>query len=255
MKKNGFTLTEALLALAIIGIVAALTIPSVTLEHRKRTYGASLAAAVSDFETAMSFLIMRDGVDNLLETRAWKVADEEGEISSGSIDENVEKFVNNLNKTLRIDSYYNNYKDYYKDAKINLLNGSEYNPATDNYSNFSQSIIITSKNTAYSLCMLSNTGDIGARNYQTEKDILNAGGNLYLSAMDVTIDVNGLDKPNTFGRDIFHYKLGIDGKLYPIGGKDYSIWANNWNNTCESSNDDGYHCAGRLAENNYKMDY
>ena len=75
MKKLGFTLTEALLALAIIGVVAALTLPSVTLEHRKRTYSASLAAAVSDFETAMSTMIVREGVYDLPETRAWRYVD------------------------------------------------------------------------------------------------------------------------------------------------------------------------------------
>lgn len=68
-------------------------------------------------------------------------------------------------------------------------------------------------------------------------------------AATVVIDVNGATVPNTYGRDIFFYKLGAKGFLYPYGGEkvegDY---------TCDIDGD-GMGCAGKLLEENYKMNY
>ena len=42
MKKRSFTLAETLITLAIIGIVAALTIPSVMQNYKKHVYSARI---------------------------------------------------------------------------------------------------------------------------------------------------------------------------------------------------------------------
>lgn len=65
----------------------------------------------------------------------------------------------------------------------------------------------------------------------------------------VVIDVNGAELPNTYGRDIFFYKLGAKGFLYPYGGEKVG-----GSYTC-SSNSDGKGCAGKLLSESYKMNY
>ena len=60
MKKYGFTIAESIITMAIIGVVAALTIPPLTTNYRKQAYTCTLSAAVSNFEKAMSTLILKE---------------------------------------------------------------------------------------------------------------------------------------------------------------------------------------------------
>ena len=246
MKKLGFTLAEALLALGIIGVVAALTLPSVTLEHRKRTYSATLAAAVSDLETAMSVMIMRDGVDNLLETRAWKYVEKNygGLLYSLTNKEDAgkfEKYVKFFSEPLGggLDDYYPNGKIY------------DFNKNEKDVSSYSKETPFEMKNgILYGIYI--DRPEISKKD-KNEIAMLNNGTNLYAIAADVWIDVNGKDKPNTVGRDIFKFFLGADGKLYPFGGKDHLIWLGGGNVMVEDSA--GFGKTAELVKNNYKMNY
>lgn len=248
MKKFAFTLAEALLALGIIGVVSALTLPSVTLEHRKRTYGASLAAAVSDFETAMSTMIMRDGAYDLLDTKAWKYVakDLEDSVLNLKTDkEEAEKFEEYITFFSR--PIGGSVEDYYKDDNGNKINIYTFYKATL-VDDFLMGTPFEMKNgITYFLDI-----DYTSANFdkQFEDELLNKGTNLYSIAARVFIDVNGKAKPNTVGRDIFYFLLGADGKLYPFSGKDHKI-------KLGSSPTDytGYGYTARLVENHYKMNY
>ena len=63
MKRKGFTLAEVLIALSIVGIIAALTIPNMVTSYKKSVFGSSLAVAVSNFETAMQGMIIKLSVE------------------------------------------------------------------------------------------------------------------------------------------------------------------------------------------------
>ena len=95
----------------------------------------------------------------------------------------------------------------------------------------------------------------------TESSVLDAGGNLYNIAAVIHVDVNGKNKPNTFGRDIFAFYMGNDGILYPYGGMDFSIFYRGndsmyWKSTCSDTNKvTGLECTARLIENGFKVDY
>ena len=53
MKKMAFTLAETLIALAIIGVVAAITIPTIQIKHQKEQMAIRLKKAYSDFSNAV----------------------------------------------------------------------------------------------------------------------------------------------------------------------------------------------------------
>lgn len=55
--KRGFTLTEVLVALAIIGIVSAMTIPQLVNSTQKKQNGATIARTVNLFETGCQKVI------------------------------------------------------------------------------------------------------------------------------------------------------------------------------------------------------
>lgn len=68
MKKNGFTLAEVLVVLGVIGVVAALTLPSLMSNTTSAQIGPKLAKAVAMFDQANGALLNEQGVDNILDT-------------------------------------------------------------------------------------------------------------------------------------------------------------------------------------------
>lgn len=257
MKKLGFTLAEVLIALAIIGVVAAITLPTLVGEHQKDVWAKSLSVAVSDFERAMGAMIMRDGAYDLTGTEAWKYAIEEGELRSDSPQATIDGFVENIKKVLKVDYKYKNSKELYEGMEVKYLDGEEVEEG-DGF--WDEDFVLTGKNDISYLIYIPNPMG-NTFKFAKESEVLNAGGSLYKSVVDLYIDVNGNKKPNIFGRDIFTFKVGIDGVLYPIGGKDYSIWQEgddtaHWTKLCTDTNKGiGTACTGRLIENGYKMDY
>jgi len=76
----------------------------------------------------------------------------------------------------------------------------------------------------------------------------------------ILVDVNGTDKPNICGRDLFGFYMDSKGHIVdiPIGEPyEYSVLLN----SCKTSSNHGsnyngaYYCYGALVNNNWKMDY
>lgn len=106
-----------------------------------------------------------------------------------------------------------------------------------------------------------------------EEDIIKAGGMMTKIYGLVQIDINGNEKPNVWGKDLFGYYIAQDGHLYPYYGKDRAIynagenWKDNdlyWRNKkilCGGKDINksifvsGEGCSARIMENNWKYDY
>ena len=105
------------------------------------------------------------------------------------------------------------------------------------------------------------------------EEIKSAGGRMTKIYGLVQIDINGDEKPNVWGKDLFGYYIAQDGRLYPYYGKDRAIynagssWRKNdlyWRNRkilCGGKNINyslfvsGEGCAARIMENGWKFDY
>lgn len=70
MKKNGFTLAEVLITLVIIGVIAALTIPTLTKANNRSETEARLKQAYSIFANAIKLSIIDNG-----EVATWDYSD------------------------------------------------------------------------------------------------------------------------------------------------------------------------------------
>ena len=250
MKKTGFTLAETIITLGIVGVVAALTIPTLVTDNQKKVCANSLSAAVSNFENAMNVMIMKDNATNLYETKAWKALNKSALSSS-----NMADFVSEVNQTFTIVNYGEKVEDFYS-TNLKSINNEE----VDKSSVMTSELSLEVKNGAtYFISIADSTKDPNGRK---DLEVLEKGGNYSKKAATVYVDVNSQKKPNTIGQDIFQFDLGADGYLYPAGGLDYSIYTDLskkhvWN---EKNSDyqcisapyakNGFGCTARLIEKN-----
>lgn len=238
MNKKGFTVAEVLASIAVVGLLAALTLPQMATSHQKKVFGNSLAAAVSDLENAMSLLKANDGVDRMQSTAAWK-----GD------------FLENIKVVLP-----------YREDDVSFSSRAALKKGGSAVSVSSDYAILNKKNILYAFTIPEADKKI------KETDVMLKGGALVSQAAEVWIDVNGEDKPNVVGRDTFYFYLGEDGKLYPYGGKDWSIYEELISSETEESGEsqedpndvakeqcttwaDGKYCGAYLQNNGYVMNY
>lgn len=236
MKKLGFTLTELIVALTIVGVVSSLVIPSFVSESKNKANAKKLSAIVSTVERAFSTMISTEAVNNLSETAFGKSP------SAG-----------NLGIYLKLSGNEDSLSDFYSSATpFKTLSGATWTPTVDD--------IYQTKNGALLIYTNNRAIDTDA----TDEFIRTNGGSAYGLIGYFTIDVNGKTLPNIVGRDVFHFLIGDDGCLYPAGGRNFAILAegstNTWNtaggtHTCIDGGTKNAGCTARLIENNYEVDY
>ena len=74
MIKKGFTLAEVLITLGIVGVIAAITLPTLTQSTTTAQIGPKLAKAASAFEQANKSLLKDQDVDCLTDTNLLAIA-------------------------------------------------------------------------------------------------------------------------------------------------------------------------------------
>jgi len=231
MKKLGFTLAEVMVALALIGTITALTIPTFVSSNKNRTHSAKVGITVSAVENAFSSMIATEAVQNLSETRFGQ------EQTPGNLSQYIK-----LLGSGSLDDYYTNA------VPFQTLNGGETGEDVTS--------VFETKNG--SLLLFTPT--------DPHEDFNPANATVDGSIGRLIIDVNGGNPPNIIGRDAFFFRIGTDGFLYPAGSVNFSLLetgsnANTWNNEGENNlytctdNNKGLGCTARLIENNYEVDY
>ena len=238
MKQSfGYTLAEVLITLAIVGIIAALTLPTLNTNAKRQTYAKTLAVAVSDFEAAMKNMMEREDVDSIKETRAWMHCN--NVLNRNSSDADIQTFVNDLSPYIDISSFDNTSRSY------RFLN-----------SRFTWNVpgikFKTKKGPEYDISLIDG-------NARDENTAYASGASYIEQAATVSIDINGNAAPNMIGRDLFFYELGANGTLYPYGSKDYNFYHGNDASSSSFANGCGgaitSTCSEYLRQNGYKMDY
>ena len=188
IKKNwGFTLAEVLLTLGIIGIVAAMTIPMVIGSAEKKSTVTKLQRAI--------------GIIN----SANKMSEED----TGGI---------STTDAIEIGS-----KNYYKKYWAPYIHAMTY---CDNYSKCGYTsntpfLSVNGKRASNALQLVHNS----RISFRTQDGILylitNArydGSNIKENSANVVVDINGSQKPNRFGKDVFVLLRLTDGRgIIPMG--------------------------------------
>ncbi len=225
IKTNGFTLAEVLITLAIIGIVAALTIPTVIRNYQERQ-------VVTSVKKAYNTLF-----------QAFKLA----EIENGAIDTWDQDAPANVIEMLRphlkiIKKCNSGTKGCWAEKYYTLQNTEAYNKDAS----CAQAILADG-----TFLRIYSSNNAGCKNDQSQNQ-----ESKYLQSVcaELYIDINGNKKPNSYGRDIFLFWITKYGVI-PMGTKDEKYWR--INNTCSrisASVENGGGCAAWVIKNG-NMDY
>lgn len=234
--KRAFTLTEVLIALGVIGVIAAMTLPTLTQNYQKQAYVSQLHKIYNEFQ--QGFVRLQDDANavNLVEAKLRNGREEDFLKSRFKVVKDCGtgtgcfapeyRSINSDNGTASIDAD----KSYYK---ITIANGA------------SIGLYLREDVT---------TADVGTE----------AIGSVY-------VDTNGLKGPNQGGRDYFRMYIYADGVLDDylvtpncrrLGGTTNCVRAEtaqglreeNFTDWClDASDTDG--CFGRLLNTNWQMNY
>ena len=230
MKKFGFTLAEILITMGIVGVVAAITLPTLMSDTASAQIGPKLAKAVSMFEQANLTMLNENSLDAISNMEIF------------TEDDSVVKYGEELSNYLKISQY------EYDNTEGNRDNTTKTSCSPDKSSLTYDTPTFVAKDGVMYMISAFEKAKSSLPPHKTHIGY-------------VWIDLNGESLPNTAGTDLFLFALYNDGSLKPAGtrnwnGKD-SILACYWKTTCpnDAVATDYYACSASVFENNLKVLY
>ena len=225
---NGFTLAEVLITLGIIGIVAAMTLPSLIANYRSKVAVTQLKKMYSVMSQAMLFKIQQEGDDSSL----FELQDAD--------DQSIKNwYLTNLKPYIKVTNECFNKSGCWADTPTKFLNG---NTATLNRRGVGvgNNIVVFNTVDGYAINLDAYGNDQG-RSFGVK--ISNT------SYLVVLIDINGKKLPNIIGKDIFAFVLSSRG--FVPAGKDST---DDQVGTNCSKNGNGYYCFEKIMRNGWEID-
>ena len=204
-KKFAFTLAEVLITLGIIGIVAAMTIPTLMQKYYEKQTVTKLKETYSILSQALKLCGEENGYPE-----EWGITGRNKE-STAIVAEKIMPFLK-----ISLDCGMNMEKSDRCFPEISKkLNGQDTPVPND---------------TKYFVSLLNGTS-LGIESAEIQVGI-------YLYFL---VDTNGVAPPNTWGKDIFEFSYRQDIGLVPSGHPD--IGGNSYKEFCYDEADDGWGCA------------
>ncbi|MBR6163291.1 type II secretion system protein [bacterium] len=249
MKKNksAFTLAEVLVTLVIIGVVAALTVPSVQLYVRDVQYVNSLKKFYANTNQAFKLRMSKDGVTDF--RRSAIIESISGtNLNSG----NQSRFSNEMRKAFKTIAIFE--KGQYGGNKACAYQYESGGTNNDNYT------VILADGTIMRLDLTTQPQESAL----TMTEIRALTGHMKYLLGTIDVDVNGDNPPNKWGLDCYRFVLAQDGMIYPYMGKDYAIfkagsgWESSqyyWNGSYDECLVEGLSCAARIMHDEWVMTY
>lgn len=175
--KKGFTLAEVLITLGIIGVVAAMTLPTLINNYQKKVAAVRLEHAYSLVAQAIRLSEVENGP-----MKNWVVGTLEDGAPVGTSEKITGAFVKQY------------IQPYLKEANEDLMPTSSM-PYDYYYYTRNGELASGGGHTHYSIALVNGTYLHFNANYNTSKNI------------ELRIDINGMQKPNVLGRDTFYARF------------------------------------------------
>lgn len=211
--KKGFTLSEVLIMLGIIGIVASMTLPNLVGKYQKKQTAIRLKYSLNIINNAFKSAVADYG-----DMKNWDYIDNFGSVKARKafVDKYLIPYVKNA-KPSPEPAYDYNGLGYPVSFPPRQPNGSYTGLSSRNY---------------YPVAMLS-----GIYFYSGVSD----------TSITFSVDLNGKEKPNIYGRDLFVFTLLIDKNTVRPVGYNYP----NPMSFCTKGN--AWACAAAIEKNNWEI--
>ena len=211
-KKAAFTLAEVLITLGVIGVVAAMTIPTLTTKIREKVAANKLKDTYAILAEAYKLAVAENGP-----AEGWDIGDRDSQDGGKKL---YEIFKPHLK--LSQDCATNNGCFYQGTYKALFNNNWAWQP---------------SSHIPYSRCQLMNGVVLGFWSAGSGCEWSSADSNLCGS---IWVDINGIDQPNKAGEDFFYFSISDKGIILPNMGN-----TGTYNTKCkynDTSNTNGGAC-------------
>ena len=216
-----FTMAEILLSLTIIGVVAAITLPSLTGNINERTWNTQRKALYARFSQAIALMPNLNGYGTLVE----------GNSSTSAVDTAAETFITDgLAKVMKINNIcdHEHLEDCGIPSKMTKLNGSVLSAIPTNLYDFNDKFNTANVSVTQQGYTLSNIINTNAAAFETQNgesilvyynpscryDMAYDNTKYHHMQLDMcanfVYDLNGSKGPNTVGKDI-----GFMAAVYP----------------------------------------
>lgn len=217
LKKAAFTLAEVLITLGIIGVVAAITMPSLIQNYQEKATVTKLKKCYSLVSQAYVSILNDEGGSDTLQ--------------AGDDLEMMEKF----GKYLKYQKTCGRNKGCFPNVTYKSVTGNGYSKWEDDTTDRSRAIL-----TDGTLIMFNKSAMWGG----------NEGNYLYAQ---IYVDINGFKGPNQLGRDFFYFYINPE-KIVPAGAKALEEKNEDKKFTKNCIQQNGYACAAWVIYNE-NMDY
>lgn len=221
-------MAEVLITLGIIGVVCAITMPSLIANYQKRVWVTQLQKTVTTFQNGIRMINASEGVDNIFHSSYGTTGDDRNCTYC-----NYEVYPDKIAKFLGFEKAPKTCKIEFEDGEYHLPYALKSGACFE----------------FYGTCMDSGGVTVGfAKGYKPGDDCV----------VEFYIDVNGSKGPNKFGRDIFSFDFYPDGRTnaYMVDVVMYDI---DLKSLCtgktEESDDWLGSCGYYIMQNGWKMDY
>lgn len=232
MQKKGFTLAEVLITIGIIGVVAAMTLPTLIEKHKKAELQNALKAGYSQLQQALERMHADMGYTPTPQDFAAR------------------KFKEQYIK--------------YFESPIDCQWGGVY--ASGNAKLCGKGTVITGESGSAELSdiysIYNSTSEqkmsstiIDDGQFALKNGMLVMIENVAAGALYITIDVNGINKrPNIWGYDVFTFQLMNDGKLLPMGAEGTAYPAETYCSTTSTNKFNGAGCTYKALTDHHYWD-
>ena len=223
-RRYAFTLTELLMALTIVGVLAVLTVPILINNFQNRLFATQIKNFSAEIEQFAQDQLITHKTRDLMDT-------DFGEPSKLLTDGHF--------SIVKICTAEDSLKDCWK-TEAEGKDKVKYKYLYNRVAGVNSGLTVILKN---GLMFRYQINTIGGKKYAR-----------------ILVDVNGTDKPNICGRDLFGFYMDSKGHIVgiPIGEPyEYSVLLN----SCKTSSNKtsiytgAYYCYSALVNNNWKMDY